>query len=187
MPHAQPGNPFGRLAASAAIGLVAGLALPHARKLAMQGPTLAAGDWVAALTAEHRTVEKLFDQLLATREDEKVRREMLLTKIAYALNKHAIEEENVIYPALSEAAAFADQAHHLADDHLKAKTLIYDLRRISSSDVQWLGKVRELWTALQGHMREEENEIFPAFHASMAADESSKLTAMMNWEGLKVA
>src|SRR4051812_15177935 len=108
MRQASSGNSLGRIAAGAAIGLAAGLAIPHARKLAMQGPSLAAGDWVAALTAEHRMVEKLFDQLLATADDELVKREMLLTKIAYALNKHAIEEENVIYPALSENA-YADQ------------------------------------------------------------------------------
>jgi hemerythrin-like domain-containing protein len=186
MAHAQSGNSFGRLAASAAIGLAAGLAIPHAKKLAMQAPTLAAGNWVEALTAEHRMVEKLFDQLLATRDDEMVKREMLLTKIAYALNKHAIEEENVIYPALAENA-LADQSRHLAQEHLEAKTFIYDLRRISSTEPQWLGKASEFWTKLQAHMREEEDEVFPAFRDSLPAEENAKLTAMMNWEGLKVA
>jgi len=186
MRQAQTGNSFGRLAAGAALGLAAGLALPHARKLAMQGPSLAAGGWVAALTAEHRMVEKLFDQLLQTSDDEMMKREMLLTKIAYALNKHAIEEENVIYPALAENA-HADQARHLAEEHQAAKTFIYDLRRISSTDAAWLGKAREFWTALQAHMREEEDEVFPAFRDALPAEENGKLTAMMNWEGLKVA
>ena len=186
MPHSHTGNGLGRLAAGAALGLVAGLAIPQARKLAMQGPSLAAGDWKDALIAEHRLVEKLFDQLLATDEGEMLKREALLTKLAYALNKHAIEEENVIYPALSEAA-FADQAKHLAGEHLEAKTFVYDLRRISSKDPQWLGKARELWTRLEAHMREEEDEIFPAFHGALSSEENAKLTAMMNWEGLKVA
>jgi iron-sulfur cluster repair protein YtfE (RIC family) len=186
MRNAHTGPSFGQIAAGAALGLAAGLALPHARKLAMQGPSLAAGDWVTALTAEHRLVEKLFDQLLATREDEMVKREMLLTKIAYALNKHAIEEENVIYPALSENA-YADAARHLAEEHLEAKTFIYDLRRISSSDPSWLLKAREFRTKLEQHMREEEDEVFPAFQRSLSAEENGKLTAMMNWEGFKVA
>ena len=152
----------------------------------MHGPALAAGNWVAALTAEHRAVEKLFDQLLATREGDTVKRELLLTKIAYALIKHSIEEENVIYPALAESGQ-ADQSHHLAEEHLQAKTGFYDLRRISSKDPQWILKARELWVALQTHMREEEDEIFPAFRDSLSAEENGKLTTMMNWGGLKAA
>jgi hemerythrin superfamily protein len=186
MPEAHGGNHFGRLAAGAALGLVAGLAIPHARKAVMQGPSLAAGDWMDALKAEHRMVEKSFEALLATRDDEMVKREMLLTKIAYALTKHAIEEENVIYPALGEHD-HADQARRLIDDHGEIKTFIYDLRRIPSTDPRWLGEARRFWTQLQAHIRAEEDEIFPAFRNSLLAEENAKLTRMMNWEGFKVA
>ena len=186
MPHSQTGNGLGRIAAGAAIGLVAGLAIPQAKKLAMQGPSLAAGDWMDALIAEHRMVEKLFDQLFKTDEGDMLKREALLTKIAYALNKHAIEEENVIYPALSEHD-YADQSKHLAEEHLEAKTCVYDLRRISSKDPRWIGRARDFWTKLEAHIREEEDEIFPRFRGSLSADENATLTAMMNWEGLKVA
>jgi hemerythrin superfamily protein len=189
MPHApapRSDPSFGQLAAGAAVGLLAGLAIPHARKAIAQAPALAAGNWMDALKAEHRLVEKLFDTLLATEDDNRVQREMLLTKIAYALNKHAIQEENVIYPALTENAR-ADQSHHLVEDHAKVKQFIYDLRRIGSTDPRWIGRAREFYTDLQAHIREEENEIFPSFYATLADEENAKLTAMMNWEGLKVA
>jgi hemerythrin superfamily protein len=186
MPQAQSGSTLGRLATTAALGLFAGLALPAARKAVMQGPFAATGDWMDALVAEHRMVEKSFEVLLKTDENETAKREMLLTKIAYALTKHAIEEENVIYPALAEHG-FADKAHHAIEEHGLAKTFIYDLRRISSKDPAWIGKARELWAALQKHIREEEHEIFPAFHAALSHDENSRLTKMMNWEGFKVA
>jgi hemerythrin superfamily protein len=178
---------FGTLATGAALGLVAGLAIPAAKKAVMQGPALAAGsDWVAALTAEHRMVEKMFDQLLATHDDEMLKREMLLAKIAYALTKHGIEEENVIYPALAENAR-TDQAQHLIHDHGEIKTFIYDLRRTSSTDPRWLIKARAFWNQLQEHMREEEDEIFPAFRDALPPEENARLSKMMNWEGFKVA
>ena len=186
MPQAHSGNAFGRLATGAALGLFAGLALPHARKAVMQAPSLAAGDWVEALAAEHRTVEKAFEALLKTTDGEAPKRELLLTKIAYALTKHAIEEENVIYPALSEGG-YADQARHLIEDHGQAKTFIYDLRRISSADPTWIDQARQLFTALQTHMREEEDQIFPAFRDALGPGENARLTRMMNWEGFKVA
>lgn len=185
MPHTSNGS-FGRFATGAAIGLAAGLVLPHARKAVMQAPTLAAGDWVEALKTEHRLVEKLFDQLLQTSESEMVKREMLLTKIAYALNKHAVEEENVVYPALADAGR-AEQSHHLGDEHALIKTFIYDLRRISSKAPEWIAKAREFWALVEAHVREEEQQVFPAFHDALSADENATLTTMMNWEGLKVA
>lgn len=186
MPQAQTGNGLGRMVAGAALGLVAGLALPRARKLAMQGSTLAAGDWLDALKAEHRLIEKQFRKLLETNEENMIKRELLLTRIAYALNKHAIEEENVIYPALSEGG-FAEHARRLAEEHLQIKTFIYDLRRISSKDPQWIVKAREFWDLVQHHVREEEDEVFPAFRDTLSREESRKLTVMLNWEGLKVA
>jgi hemerythrin superfamily protein len=186
MPQAQSGNSFGRLAAGAALGLAAGLAFPAARKVVMQGPSAAAGDWMEALKAEHRMVEKAFEALLQTKADEMAKREMLLTKIAYALTKHAIEEENVIYPALAEHG-HADQAHHSIEEHGQVKTFIYDLRRIPSTDPSWISKASEFWTALQKHIREEEDEIFPGFHEALSREESAKLTKLMNWEGFKVA
>jgi hemerythrin superfamily protein len=186
MTQARGGNAFARLATGAAVGLLAGLALPHARKAVMQGPSIAAGDWVGALTAEHRMVEKAFEALLATRDDEMIKREMLLTKIAYALTKHAIEEENVIYPALAENA-HGDEARQLTDEHAEMKTYIYDLRRISSQEPRWLGLAREFWTKLGAHMRQEENEVFPALRDALSREENARLTKMMNWEGFKVA
>ena len=184
MPHTN--GHLGRIATAGALGLVAGLAIPHAKKAIMQGPSLAAGDWVAALTAEHRMVEKAFDQLLATHDDEMLKREMLLAKIAYAITKHGIEEENVIYPALAENAR-TDQAHHLIHDHAEIKTFIYDLRRTGSTDPRWLVKARDFSGELQEHMREEEEEIFPAFRDALPPEENARLTRMMNWEGFKVA
>lgn len=177
---------LGRLAAGAALGFVAGLAMPHARKAVMQAPSVMAGDWVEALTAEHRLVEGLFDKLLQTDESQVAKREGLLAKIAYALSKHAIEEENVIYPALMQAAR-ADTSRHLSEDHAKIKTFIYDLRRLSASDPQWLLRAREFHQELQHHMREEEDEIFPQFRNALSPEDNARLTKMMNWEGFKVA
>lgn len=185
MRNATNGN-LGRLATGAALGFMAGLAMPHARKAVAQGPSLVAGDWVAALKAEHRMVEKTFQALLATSDTETMKRQMMLTKIAYALTKHAIEEENVIYPAMVENGR-EEQARHLIADHGEVKTFIYELRRLPTDDPRWLETARRFFTDLQEHMREEEEDIFPAFREALPQQENARLTRMMNWEGFKVA
>jgi hemerythrin superfamily protein len=177
---------LGRVATGAAIGFLAGLALPHARKALIQAPSLAAGDWVEALTAEHRMVEGLFDKLLATHERQAARREALLARIAGALNHHTAQEEHVIYPALTEASR-GDQSRHLGEDHAEMKTMIYELRRLSAADPRWLLLARELRGLIEHHVREEEEDIFPAFRAAMCPEDNARLTRMMNWEGFRAA
>jgi hemerythrin superfamily protein len=177
---------IGRLATGAALGFVAGIALPHARKALMQAPSIAAGDWMAALKAEHRMVEKAFEAALATSEADVMKREMLLAKIAYALTKHGIQEENVVYPALAEHG-FAEQAKHLVEDHGQVKTFIYELRTLPADDIRWRTTLESFYTQLKSHIREEEADIFPMFENALSPEVSSKLTTMMNWEGYKVA
>jgi hemerythrin superfamily protein len=187
MPHATTSNGnLGRLATGAALGFFAGLALPHARKAVMQAPSLAAGDWMDALKAEHRLVEKAFQALLATDEGDPMKRQMLLTKIAYALTKHGIEEENVIYPALMENGR-EDMARHFTEDHGKVKTFIYELRRTPNDDPRWIDTARTFFEALQHHVREEEEDVFPSFRDALPPEENARLTRMLNWEGFKVA
>lgn len=143
-----------RLATGAALGLVAGLAIPHAKKALMQGPSVAAGDWVAALTAEHRMVQALFDKLLATDDSQALKRGGLLMKIAYALTKHAIEEENVIYPAMAGRRE-ADK-DHLVRDHGEIKTFLYELKTTPAGDPGWRAlamEFRNTWTFTSARRR----------------------------------
>ena len=177
---------LGPMATGAAIGLLAGLAIPHARKAMMQAPSIAAGSWIDGLKAEHRMVEKAFQAALATTENDVLKREMLLTKIAYALTKHGIEEENVVYPALVEHG-YAEQAKHFVDDHGQVKTFIYELRNLAPDDIRWRSTLQGFFTHLQSHIREEEEEVFPMFENALSPEASARLTAMLNWEGYKVA
>jgi hemerythrin superfamily protein len=185
MSYASNGQ-FGRLATGAAIGLAAGLAIPAARKALMQAPSLAAGGWADALKAEHRMVEKAFQLALDTTERDVAKREMLLMKIAYALTKHAVEEENVIYPALVQHGR-EDEARRLVDDHGQVKTFIFELKALPSDDPRWRTTLQTFFTGLQSHIREEEEEVFPAFEAMLPAEENARLAKLMNWEGFKVA
>jgi len=177
---------FGRMAGMLAIGAIAGLAAGQARKLAVQGPSMAAGDWMDALKLEHRIVEKLFEALLATDETQGAKRNGLLGKIAYALTKHANQEENVIYPALKESTPDG-RAGDLVDDHAQIKTFIFELKRMEASDPRWILRAAEFQQLVERHVREEEDVIFPALFAGMSKEENARLTTMMNWEGYKVA
>ena len=175
----------GALVAGAAMGFIAGLAFMPARKAAIQGAEALAGDWYDVLKAEHHAVEALFELLLATSERQTARRQMLLTKIAYQLNKHAIQEENVVYPALHKIDP--DAAHRLVADHGEVKNMLADLQYvIDKSDPAWLQTARKLSDAVIAHAREEEDEIFPKLR-DLSPEDNDAITRRMHWEGIKVA
>ncbi|MEE4212875.1 MAG: hemerythrin domain-containing protein [Parvularcula sp.] len=186
-PHAQDqDHSVGGWVIAGAIGFLAGVALNPTRKAVLQTAEAATGDWYDILKAEHKGVEKAFDALLKTGPQDKRKRQMLLTQIAHALNKHAMTEENVIYPALRKHDLEA--AKELGSEHLDIKAdlaaLQYDLEK---DEPAWIETARKLRDEVVEHARDEEERIFPPFRASLSDEENASLNRRLHWEGLKIA
>lgn len=173
---------LGAAMAGAAIGLAANMG----RKLLVQATSGATGDWAEALATEHKLTLAVFDKIEATSDKHSTMRSHLLAKLKYALSKHAIEEEMVIYPALRQANRI-EEADELTSEHGIVKTYLYELETMPIDTAEWLARVRDFRSMIEQHMREEEDEIFPALRSQLSKDQNAKLTAMMNKEGFKFA
>ncbi len=169
-------------------GIGAGLALIGmvGRKLAVQAPTALAGDWDKALAAEHRMALGLFDKLQDSHGSASGRRTMLLMQLKHALGKHAMEEENAIYPALREAGMQAE-ADALNTDHGYVKQHLYDLTDLVKDDAAFQARLSAFRTDIERHMRQEEDDLFPKLKAALDRKATTRLTRRMNQEGLKLA
>lgn len=176
----------GALVAAGAAGVAVGLAAALGRKVAVQAASGLSGDWAATLATEHRMALKIFDAMQSTDDSDKGKRSTLLMQLKHALGKHAFQEENVIYPALRDHQD-AEHADSLNHDHGYVKQFLYDLEMMPKTSAGWLPKVAEFRAAIEKHVREEEDKIFPALQAKLTADENAKLTAAMNKEGFKLA
>jgi hemerythrin superfamily protein len=183
-PFAWTGSQTGLIAAAAVAGAAVGFAADYGRKLIVQG--LGAGDWMETLAAEHEAVLALFDKLEATEDGQTWMRAHLLTKIRNALGKHAIEEENAVYPALREANA-AHDADALNSEHGYVKTYLYELDNMPKSSGEWIERVRAFRELLEEHIRMEEDEVFPRLRAELGEEGNAKLSAAVAREGLKLA
>ncbi|WP_213980911.1 hemerythrin domain-containing protein [Sphingomonas sp. dw_22] len=180
------GGNLGMIAGAAAGGAALGLLALLGRKAAVQAPTALAGNWDEALATEHAAVLKVFDALEATDEKATVRRNMLLAHLKHALTKHAIEEENVIYPALREAGQ-REAADALNKEHGYVKQYLYELENMPTASPDWIMKLRRFRADIEKHMREEESHLFPMLRAQLSEDRNKALTLAMNKEGFKVA
>lgn len=183
---AEQDNATLKLVGVAALGLAAGLAANFGRKLMVQAPTMAAGSWREALALEHKMVLKLFDAIEATDDSQTAKRTMLLTQIKHALGKHAFQEENVVYPAIRDAGS-REAAEKLIVEHGDVKHHLFELEVMPQDDPNFLPTIRSLRADLEAHMREEEDEIFPAFDQALSEEKRKQLTLSMNKEGLKLA
>jgi hemerythrin superfamily protein len=168
--------------AGAAIGLVAN----YGRKALMQGMEAAVGDWDEILATEHDMALAIFDKMLATDETQTFKRKMLLMKLTHALDKHAHQEEMVVYPALREANEAVD-ADHLEGEHGYIKTFIYELNKAGPDSPTWLEKVREFRQLVSSHAHMEEEEVFPRFKQALTDEQNASITRLVNRDGFWMA
>ncbi|QDX25665.1 hemerythrin domain-containing protein [Sphingomonas suaedae] len=180
------GGSFGKIAGATAAGAALGVLAMLGRKAAVQSPTVLAGDWMDGLIAEHQATLKLLDTIQATDDSATARRKMLLMQLKHALAKHAIEEENVIYPALREAGK-VEAADELNKEHGYVKQHLYELENMPAASPQFLATIAKLRAELEEHMADEEERLFPQLRASLSDEKNATLTKAMNKEGFKVA
>jgi len=175
-------NGGGALFGAALAGAAFGLAANFGRKLLTQGMSAASGDWDEVLATEHDMTMAIFDKMLATDSTQTFKRKMLLMKLTHALDKHAHEEEMVVYPALREANE-AHDADLLEGEHGYVKTFIYELNQIGTDAPNWLEKVREFRALVHKHAHMEEEEVFPRFKQSLSEEQNAKITSLVNRDG----
>jgi len=180
------GEGAGPVIAAAIGGMAIGLAANYGRKALMQGMEAAAGDWDEILAAEHDMALAIFDKMLATDQSQTFKRKMLLMKLTHALDKHAHQEEMVVYPALREANETAD-ADHLESEHGYIKTFIYELNEMGPDASNWLEKVREFRQLVAEHAHMEEEQVFPRFKQDMDEEQNARITSLVNRDGFWMA
>jgi hemerythrin superfamily protein len=180
------GDNAGPLLGAALAGAAIGFAANYGRKFMMQGLEATAGDWDDILAAEHELALGIFDKMLATDQTQTWKRSMLLMKLTHALDKHAHQEEMVVYPALREANMAVD-ADQLEGEHGYIKTFIYELKNMGPTSPNWLEKVREFRALVSKHAHMEEEEVFPAFKQNMTDEQNKKVTGLVNADGFWMA
>ena len=180
------GDGAGPIIAAALGGAAIGFAANYGRKALMQGLEATAGDWDEVLATEHDMALAIFDKMLATDQTQTFKRKMLLMKLTHALDKHAHQEEMVVYPALREAneAVSADQ---LEGEHGYIKTFIYELNQMGADSPTWLEKVREFRDLVSSHAHMEEEEVFPRFKQAMTEEQNARVTNLVNRDGFWMA
>lgn len=119
-------------------------------------------DAVALLKQDHRTVEALFDEFEDADESEQ---SSLAERICNMLTVHAQIEEEILYPAAKEALEDEEEVELVSEanvEHQSAKELIAKIEGMTGEDERFKATVKVLGEYIKHHVKEEENELFPA-------------------------
>ena len=176
----------GPIIAAALGGAAIGFAANYGRKFITQAVSGISGDGDEVLATEHDLTLAVFDKMLATDSSQTWRRSMLLMQLTHALDKHAHEEEMVVYPALREADQTVE-ADQLNAEHGYIKTFLYELGQIGPEAPNWLEKIREFRALVAEHAKMEEEQVFPAFKRNLDEEQNAKITSLVNKDGFWAA
>lgn len=135
-------------------------------------PILSEKNAVELLDADHIAVKHLFVEYarLATSPGAAGAgdRHALAMKICSELTVHATIEEEIFYPALRKAVpGVADLLEEAQAEHQEAKDMIAQIQAMSASDAALDDLVAELNRAIEHHVKEERDELFPKARATL--------------------
>ena len=172
------------VAGALGVGFVTAFALLNSKKAANTAATAMTGDWYDGLTGEHGRIERLFKQIVDTSDGQVAKRTRLLDQLNALLTRHALQKENVLYPAL-RATDQGASSMHLAAELFEIKTYLYELEGLPKDDPRWLRKAKALQKLVQEHIEAEE-QVLPSFQEGLSAADGQRLTRAMHREALKL-
>jgi hemerythrin superfamily protein len=164
------------LAGGVALGVAASRLLPPVMVNASGAVRAKFGqDPFRKLEQDHRLVKSLLRKMAEASEDSAAERMKLLLIFKRALGKHAMAEEDVVYPILHEIAGAAEEARELYDEHAQMKIHLYSLETAVGSSATWGERVRRLQDLIGEHILDEEEVEFPRLRALLQERQHASL------------
>lgn len=139
-------------------------------------------DPLERLTRDHRRIASLLDQMVQASDDSAARRMALFLALKRTLAKHALAEEDVVYPLLHREAGAAEATRQLYAEHAEMKIHLYELETALRGGASWAGRASALQALVARHIREEEDVQFPKLQALMGERERHRVSGQIHRE-----
>lgn len=155
-------NTYLLLAAGATGGFFLGRVLPVLLANASGLTQGAVGrDPFARLIEQHRTLLSLLDKMEQLPPEDWAKRRISFLAFKRTIGKHAMAEEDIVYPLLKTEAERHDATQKLYREHASMKIHLFELEKAIHSREEWGDAVRALRSEIEPHAREEEQTEFP--------------------------
>ena len=132
-------------------------------------------DALELLKEDHQRVSALFDQI--AQATLQVDRRRIFEQIRLELETHTYIEETVFYPAFQAKSEFQDLIEEALVEHQEVKDLLQEIEDLDDGkdSEEFEDKIDELIDAVEQHVDEEENDLFPRIEAELDAQSLEEL------------
>ena len=141
----------------------------------------AGGDPFALLIDDHRKIRDLLDEMMADPNGSLPNRGRLFLMLKRKLAKHAMAEEDVVYPRVPNAPESGGRKH-LYDEHADMKVLLFEMEDALMNGRDWSAAVASLTDLVRRHANEEEQTIFPELRRQLSGGAAPKLSGQISRE-----
>ena len=140
------------------------------------------GDPFDMLSADHRQIMSLLDSMVTHADGSSARRASLFLMLKRKLGKHALAEEDVVYPILHAEGAGSSESKDLYDEHADMKILLFELEQRLMSGSDWSEPVQRLRELIRSHIEEEEQVVFPRLREKMDQSRRTMVSGQISRE-----
>lgn len=127
-------------------------------------------DVISVLTHDHAEVEEMFGELALAIVPADKRR--IVDDVTIELVRHSVAEEMYLYPAVSKWVPDGSEiADREIEDHARVERALKELESADAEAPEFDALVRQLITDVTRHVRDEEDNLFPALRKHTSSDE----------------
>ncbi|KAK0388968.1 hypothetical protein NLU13_2545 [Sarocladium strictum] len=121
-----------------------------------------------AITKDHRELEQYYNEII--KSNDRDHQDRYGNQFVWELARHSVGEELVVYPAFEKY--LGEEGKQMAESdrkqHHEVKELLKVFQNLKASDPTYIDKLKEIWTPLSQHMKEEEENDLPALESALA-------------------
>lgn len=115
------------------------------------------------ISMDHRKVDTLFMEIEKTDDPQKLQE--FFGQLYKDLSVHAEAEEQVVYPAVR---SYYGNTQELYDEQAEMKQMLAQIKALNPSASNFKEQIKQLKQAVQDHVRQEENDMFPQIRRNLS-------------------
>ncbi|KAK4227807.1 hypothetical protein QBC38DRAFT_499150 [Podospora fimiseda] len=128
-----------------------------------------------AITNDHRDLQDCYNEVINSTDLDHMQR--WGNQFTWELARHSVGEELVLYPAFEKhmGSLGGQIAETDRRDHHQVKQLLKEFQGMKAANPDYLPKIKELWTKLEDHIKDEEGYDLPALENKLSPDSSESM------------
>lgn len=131
-------------------------------------------DILKLLKSDHKELQAYCDKMQATSENAQKTRQELFEYFSALLSAHAKAEEAALYEKVKKFDNVHKRILESLEEHHVADMLLQEVADTNPTDERWMAKIAVLSNALDDHIKEEEEVLFPKVKRLLSQDELEK-------------